>query len=123
VPLGAGPLEWELEKASKGFSTSRSINTGHGHPAPGAQPACLRGFLSSRRVPLLTPFKKKKKKRSAPTYSHTKNLGDTLRVAVLFGSAAMVMAAAAVVVGCAAVVKAPEGSACAAVMSGWAGWW
>jgi hypothetical protein len=45
-------------------------------------------------------------------------------VAVLLGSAAMVMAAAAaVVVGCSAVVKAPEGSACAAVMSVWAGWW
>jgi hypothetical protein len=54
---------------------------------------------------------------------NTKNLRDTLRVAVLFGSAAMVMAAAAVVVGCSAVVKAPEGSACAAVMSVWAGWW
>ena len=55
-------------------------------------------------------------------YSHTQNLGDTPRVAVLFGSAAMVRAAAAAVVGCAAAVKAPEGSACAAVMSGWAGW-
>ena len=50
--------------------------------------------------------------------------GDTLRVAVSFGSAAMVRGAAAVVMTAAAVVKAPEGSACAAMMSGWAGgWW